>query len=136
MITSDRQYDAAKKQLAMLAEALSAPKKKSVPDAVREAGNAQTQELIDEIQRSIDEYEKLRNSEPSDVEIHSLDDLMLAPIRYRIAAHMSVDEFGRKVGVSARQIARYELEGYRNINASTFRKILKKLNIRLNGRVA
>lgn len=136
MITSDKQYDAAKRQLAMLTEALSAPKKKSVPDAVKEASNAQTQELIDEIQESIDEYEKLRSSEPTDVEIHSLDDLMLAPIRYRIAAHMSVDEFGRKVGVSARQIVRYELEGYRNINARTFQKILKKLNVRLNGRVA
>lgn len=120
----------------MLTEALSAPKKTNVPDGVREASNAQTQELIDEIQKSIDEYERLRNSEPTDVEIHSLDDLMLTPIRYRIAAHMSVDEFGRKVGVSARQIARYELEGYRNINSSTFQKILKKLNVRLNGRVA
>ncbi len=136
MITSDRQYEAAKKQLAMLEESLSAPKRKGVPDAVRQAGNAQTQELMDEIQESIDEYEKLRSSKPTDVEVHSLDDLMLAPIRYRIAAHMSVDEFGRKVGVSARQIVRYEREGYQNINSSTFQKILRKLNLRLDGKVA
>lgn len=136
MITSDKQYEAAKKQLAMLAESLSSPKKKGVPAAVKQASKAQTQELMDEIQESIDEYEQLRNSKPTDVEIHSLDDLMVAPIRYRIAAHMSIDEFGRKVGVSARQIVRYELEGYRNINSSTFQKILKKLNIRLDGKVA
>ena len=136
MITSNRQYEAAKKQLAMLEESLSAPKKKAVPDAVRQAAKAQTQELMAEIQESIDEYEALRNSKPTDVEIRSLDDLMVAPIRYRIAARMSLDEFGRKVGVSARQIARYELEGYRNINTSTFQKILKELNLRLDGSVA
>lgn len=136
MITSNRQYEAAKKQLAMLGESLSASKKKAVPDAVRQAAKAQTQELMDEIQESINEYEALRNGKPTDVEICSLDDLMVAPIRYRIAARMSLDEFGRKVGVSARQIARYELEGYQNINTSTFQKILRKLNLRLDGSVA
>jgi Helix-turn-helix len=136
MITSNKQYDAAKKQLAMLTESLSSPVKKDVPDIIEQASRAQTQELIDEIQESIKEYEELRNSKPTDVEIHSLDDLLVAPIRYRIAAHMSVDEFGRKVGVNARQIARYELEGYKNINSSTFQKILKGLNIHLDGKVA
>lgn len=136
MITSDKQYEAAKKQLAMLTEALFSPAKKGVPDEIEQAGRAQTQELIDEIQESINEYHALRNSRPSDVEIHSVDDLMMAPIRYRIAAHMSIDEFGRKVDISPRQIARYENEGYQNINSSTFRKILKGLNILLDGKVA
>ena len=136
MITSDKQYEAAKKQLAMLTEYLSSPVKKGVPDEIEQAGRAQTQELIDEIQQSVTEYAALRNSKPSDVEIHSVDDLMVAPIRYRIAAHMSIDEFGRKVGISPRQIARYENEGYQNINSSTFWKILKGLNILLDGKVA
>lgn len=136
MITSDKQYEAAKKQLALLTESLSSPAKKGVPNEIEQAGRAQTQELIDEIQESVNEYHALRNSRPSDVEIHSVDDLMVAPIRYRIAAHMSIDEFGRKVGISPRQIARYENEGYQNINSSTFRKILKGLNIHLDGKVA
>ena len=104
MITSDKQCEAATKQLAMLSESLSAPKKKDVPDVIEQSGKAQIQELMDEIQKDINEYEALKNSNSTDVEIHSLDDLMIAPIRYRIAAHMSVDEFSRKVGVSARQI--------------------------------
>ena len=136
MITSDKQYEAAKKQLLMLTESLSSPVKKGVPDEIEQAGRAQTRELIAEIQEAINEYHALRNSKPSDVEIHSVDDLMVAPIRYRIAAHMSIDEFGRKVGISPRQIARYENEGYQNINSSTFRKILKGLNILLYGKVA
>ncbi len=135
MITSDKQYGAAKKQLAMLTTSLTSPKKKDTPDLIDNAGKAQLQELIEEIQLNMKEYDTLKNSEPSDIEIHSLDDLMITPIRYRIAAHMSVDAFGRKVGVSARQIARYELEGYRNTNATTLQKILEVLNIRLDGKV-
>jgi len=136
MITSEKQYKAAEKQLAMLVESLSSPKKAGVPDIIEQAGKMQIQELMDEIQMAINEYEDLKNSSPADVEIHSLDDLIVTPIRYRIAAHMSVDEFSRKVGVSARQIARYELDSYQNINSSTLQKILKGLNIRLDGRVA
>ncbi len=60
---------------------------------------------------------------------------MAIPIRYRIAAHMSVDAFSRKVGVSARQIARYERESYKNTNTSTLRKILGGLNIHLDGKI-
>ncbi len=136
MITSDKQYAVAKEQLAMLTESLSSPKKEDVPDLIEKASKAQLQELIDEIQLKLEEYDALKDSKPSDIEIHSLDDLMIAPIRYRIAAHMSVDAFGRKVGVSARQIARYELESYRNTNSSTLRKILEVLNIHLDGRIA
>ena len=135
MITSDKQYAAAKKQLDMLTASLSAPKKEGVPDLVDKAGRAQTQELINEIQASMKEYDDLKNTNPSDIEIHSLDDLMVTPIRYRIASHMSLDAFGRKVGVSARQIARYEQEEYQNTNTPTLQKILKMLNIHLDGRV-
>lgn len=135
MITSDIQCKSARTQLEMLAESILSPKKENVPDAIEQAGKAQTRELINEIQQDINEYETLKNTRTQDVEIHSLDDLMIAPIRYRIAAHMSIDEFGRKVGVSARQIIRYENENYQNINASTLQKILKELNIHLEGKV-
>jgi len=136
MITSDKQYAAAQEQLTMLTVSLSSRKKKGVPDLIEKASKTQLHELIGEIQMNMEEYDMLKNSNPSDIEIHSLDDLMITPIRYRIAAHMSVDAFGRKVGVSARQIARYELEGYRNTNSTTLQKILEVLNIRLDGKVA
>ena len=74
-----------------------------------------------------------------DTEINSeviFGDLMIVPIRYRIAANMSIDAFSRKVGVSARQIARYETENYQNTNSRTLQKIFKILDIQLNGKVA
>lgn len=136
MITSDKQYAAAKKQLMMLTASMIASKKEEVPDLIEKAGKAQMLELVDEIQRNMEEYDRLKESKPSDIEIHSLDDLMVVPIRYRIAAHMSVDAFSRKVGVSARQITRYETENYQNTNSSTLRKILGMLDIHLNGKIA
>ena len=136
MITSDKQYVASKKQLAMLQEALASDMKKDIPDVVKEAGKAQLEELIAEVQAEIIEYEDLRNLNLKDLEIHSVQDLMVTPIRYRIASHMSVDAFSRKVGVSVRQIHRYEAANYSNANTSTLTKILEKLDVSLDGRVA
>ena len=90
----------------MLTASLVASRKEEEPDLIEQAGKAQMLELVDEIQRNMEEYDRLKESQPSDIEIHSLDDLMVVPIRYRIAAHMSINAFSRKVGVSARQIAR------------------------------
>lgn len=133
MITSDKQYEAAKQQLHMLNEALRAPAKIDVPALILEAGRAQILELAEEIQTNIKEYEKLKNCQLSDIEIHSLEDLMITPIRYRLAAKMSIDTFGHKVGISARQIIRYEKEEYKNAKTTTLTKILDKLNIHIDG---
>jgi len=138
MITSDKQYAAAKEQLSMLVQALSAPVKKDVPPVIQEAARSQTKELIAEIQANIDEYSKLVKNHNDGVliEIHSLSDLLAAPIRYRLANHMSIEVFGRKVGISARQIARYEKEEYQNITTSTLQKILGNLDIHIDGKIA
>lgn len=135
MITSDKQYEAAKEKLAMLKQSLLAPTKNNVPDAIAKASMRQVQELMDEIQKSIDEYVQLTENKTTAIEIHSLDDLFSAPIRYRLSTHMTLEGFGQKVGVSARQIARYEKEEYRNINTSTLNKILGKLEVNINGRI-
>lgn len=135
MITSDKQYEVAKQQLNMLNDSLRAPAKTDVPEIIQEAGKAQVQELIAEIQANLCEYDKLKNSALSDIKIHSLEDLMITPIRYRIAAKMSIDTFGHKVGISARQIIRYEKEEYKNAKTTTLTKILDKLDIHIDGRV-
>ncbi len=135
MITSDKQYAASKKQLAVLQESLATDMKKDIPKLIKEAGKAQLQELIDEVQSEIAEYETLKSCDLEDLKIHSIQDLMVIPIRYRIVSHMSVDAFSRKVGISARQIHRYESENYNNANTSTLKKILDKLDVSLDGHV-
>jgi len=135
MITSDKQYAASKEQLAMLGESLSAENDKAIPEIVKNASKAQLKSLVAEVQAEIAEYENLKSIKLEELEIHSIHDLMVTPIRYRIASHMSVDAFSRKVGVSARQIHRYEAENYSNVNTSTLTKILEKLDVSLDGHI-
>ena len=135
MITSNKQYEAAKEKLQMLMQSLLTPTKKEVPEVIAAASRSQIQELIDEIKTNIDEYIKLIENNNTTIEIHSLDDLLTAPIRYRLATHMTIEGFGQKVGVSTRQIARYENEEYQNINTSTLKKILRKLDVNINGKI-
>ena len=133
MITSDKQYQASKDQLVLLRESFNAPVNEKIPEVVRAVGQVQLQDLIDEVQQDIEEYEKLKNSDVEEIPVHSIQDLLVAPIRYRIASHMSVDAFSRKVGISARQIHRYEAAFYKNSNTSTLTKILEKLDLKIEG---
>ena len=104
-----------------------------MPELVGKCGKAQLQDLIDEVRQAIDEYEKLKNSSVKEIPVHSIQDLLVAPIRYRIASHMSVDAFSRKVGISARQIHRYEAACYKNTTTSTLTGILEKLGLTIEG---
>ena len=136
MIVNDKQYAATKKKLKMLEDSLSAPKKKGVADAIARAAVAQTKELVDELRAKIVEYENAVNIDPAKIPLNSFADLLNAPIRYRLASRMSTEVFARFVGVSVRQIFRYELEEYRNCSIPNLDKILGKLNIRLKGNIA
>ena len=136
MITSDRQFATSQKKMEMLIQSLNAPTVSGVPDEVIAGGKAQIQELIDEIQAEITEYETLIAGKVEDLAINTVEDLMLTPIRYRLVKHLSVEAFGREVGVSARQIHRYEAEQYNNANTSTLKKILGKIDVSLEGHVS
>ena len=135
MITSDKQYKATLGQVEMLLQSMKDEAGKAIPEIVSQASKAQIESLIEELQSDLAEYEALKATAPKDLKISSLQDLLLTPIRFRIASNMSVDVFSRKVGVSARQIHRYEADEYSNTNTKTLTRILEKLDISLDGRV-
>ena len=135
MITSDKQCRVAEEKLKMLEDALNAPKKPDVSEVIARAARMQTKELIDELQGEIDEYRKVGKMKPSEIPIKTIDDLMVVPIRYRIASHLSVDKFARLVEISPRQILRYESQAYQNSSIINFKKILERINIKLEGKV-
>jgi len=135
MIVSPQQHTATKRKLTMLEDALSAPRREGVPAAVAEAALAQTRELIAEMRAEIDEYETITTSDPARIVVNSIADLLVAPVRYRLASHMSAEAFARVVNVSTRQIFRYEQEGYRNCSVPNLTKILERLNIQLHGHI-
>ena len=136
MIVSQQQHTATKTKLKMLQDSLSAPPRKGVPEKFVQAALAQTRELMGEMQAEIDEYETITTSDPAQITVNSVEDLLVAPVRYRLASHISVERFARTVGVGVRQIFRYEQEGYRNCSVPNLTKILERLNIRLYGHIA
>ncbi|MBI1824535.1 MAG: helix-turn-helix transcriptional regulator, partial [Nitrospirae bacterium] len=99
------------------------------------AARGQTAELAAEIEKQIKDYEELLKTPAKELRIHSLNDLRVAPIRYRIAARMTVESFARLVHVHSRQIARYESEDYQNVSWDTLLKILERLNVKIEGTV-
>ena len=135
MIRSDKQYQAAKKQLGSLRKALTAGAHAKAPEAVIRAARGQTAELAAQIEKEIKDYEQLQKTQAKELRISSLQDLRVAPIRYRIAARMTIEAFARLVHVHSRQIARYESEDYQNVSWDTLLKILERLDVKIEGKM-
>jgi plasmid maintenance system antidote protein VapI len=135
MIRSDKQYQAAKKQLVSLQQALAVGVHAKAPEAVIRAARGQTAELAAQIEKEIEDYEQLEKTQAKELRIFSLHDLRVAPIRYRIAAHMTIEGFARLVQVHSRQIARYESEDYQNVSWDTLLKILERLDMKIEGKM-
>jgi hypothetical protein len=128
VITSDRQFGAAKKKLKLLKTALSKPLEKGIALEFQASGRQQVQAMIKEIESEIRRYEALRERGLDAIEISSLADVMTLPIEYRIAKHLTQEQFAEIVDVPLRQICRYEASQYTSINGETFKKILEKLS--------
>jgi DNA-binding XRE family transcriptional regulator len=135
MIRSDKQYQAAKKQLVSLRKALAGGAHAKAPEAVIRAARGQTAELAAQIEKEVKEYEQLQKTQAKELRIFSLHDLRVAPIRYRIAARMTIEGFARLVHVHSRQIARYESEDYQNVSWDTLLKILERLDVKIEGKM-
>jgi hypothetical protein len=71
MIRSDKQYQAAKKQLVSLQKALVAGSHAKAPEAVIRAARGQTAELASQIKKEITDYEQLQKNQPTNA-IHPL----------------------------------------------------------------
>ena len=54
---------------------------------------------------------------------------MDAPIKYRLAKGMKIEDFARKVNIHSRQIARYEVDHYHNETTDTMLKILGTVDV-------
>lgn len=135
MITSERQLNVSKKKISSLQESLKKLSNEVKTKPLAKASKIQTQAMIEEIQKEVDEYEKLCSKGLDAIEIEDLADVMLLPIKYRIAKRMTQESFAKEVDVPLRMIARYESEGYKNIQGENLFKILSKLHLQFFGKL-
>ena len=133
MITSERQLAVTSQKIGDLKDALK--KIKAGNDTFAKASIIETKGLIEDLEQEVKEYETLRDKGIEAIEINDLAELMLLPIKYRIAKKMTQDTFAREVEVPVRMIARYESEGYKNITGENLHKILSKLHLKIPGKL-
>ena len=133
MITSTKQIEVAKGKVKLLKDSLRAKTSPGIPKELVNATRGQISELISEIEAEIKEFELLQSTNLEKFHVRSFEDLMLTPIRIRLAQKMTVEEFAHQVGVHSRQIARYEAQNYTNLNTLTLLKILEKLSVQIDG---
>ena len=133
MITSERQLAVTSQKIGDLKDALK--KIKAGNDPFAKASIIETKGLIEDLEQEVKEYETLRDKGIEAIEINDLAELMLLPIKYRIAKKMTQDTFAREVEVPVRMIARYESEGYKNITGENLHKILSKLHLKSPGKL-
>lgn len=139
MILSERQLKVTLEKLAAIEQRLNTAAQlkkgssrpgKTAPefaDAVR----AELEELAIELRQEVKEYQRLRRLGLRALTITSPADFLEFPMKYRVACGLTQEQFASKVGVSLRQIARYESESYQNINGETLKRILEKLPLKI-----
>ena len=132
MIISERQLNVTKNKIKSLKEFL-AEMKKSASGLLGDSAIIQTEALVQELESEVLEYEKLYAEGLDAIDIQSPEDIMLLPIKYRIAKHLTKEAFAKEVGVPLRMISRYEAKQYTNINGETLKKILHNLSLSLSG---
>lgn len=135
MITSERQLMSTQQKIAMLKHNIENFDQGNLPAAYAKLSCNEIQRLIDILEGEVNKYNATKGMNVAEITIRSPNDLMLAPIRFRIAKGMTVEEFSRFVNVAQRQIARYEALGYQNCSIPTFHKIMDKLQVKLEGRI-
>lgn len=133
MLTSHIQYNASLKAAEQLRSSLDAPVNKQLPANLVEANRRKLQRKLDKIDAEIAEYERNRSLDVEEIKITSLEDMLVAPIKYRLAKNESVDEFAKHIGVNKRQVLRYEASLYQNCSIPTLQQILSKIGLVLKG---
>lgn len=133
MITSERQLAVTNQKIDSLRESIKKMEAEAKPFA--KASIVQAKAMIKELGQEVKEYENLREKGLDGIEINDVAEVMLLPIKYRIAKHMTQDSFAKEVDVPVRMIARYESEGYKNITGENLHKILSKLHLKIPGKL-
>lgn len=135
MITSDRQLSVTKNKIETLKESLKNLNEDARGKLLAKAAKIQTLALIQELESEVFGYEELKTKGLDAIELNDLSEIMLIPIKYRIAKKMTQESFAKTVEIPLRMIARYESESYRNITGENFHKILQKLHLKIPGKL-
>ena len=140
MITNERQYRITRRRAADFASAMKEFDVKShertdvhprLLRAEREAMNSQLADLREELE----EYERLKATNPPAIPVASLDQLADGLIKARIAAGLSQRALADRLELKEQQIQRYEAERYAPASYRRLCEVARALDIRMENGV-
>ena len=129
MIAREKQLKRAKKEMEGLRKKLGSGRKRSPKTLERLRGRLQ------DLEADVAEYETLRTEGMAAISVKHPEDIMLFPVRYRIAKGMSVPEFAEMVNIPSRMIYRYEDKRYTNVMGTTLARIFSALPVGVKSEV-
>jgi len=132
-IRSSQQLNASIEAVDRLKKSINCPVNSQIPKELVDFQIAKIESKISNLEAKINEYQRLQNTKVSELSINSFEELLTIPIKYRIAKKITIDAFSKQVGVSKRQIIRYEESDYQNCSIPTFKKILDSIGVRIEG---
>jgi transcriptional regulator with XRE-family HTH domain/Zn-dependent peptidase ImmA (M78 family) len=140
MITNDRQLQVSRAQATRFRESLSALENGSLNNAdlqpsLKKAQIDAVRGQLVTLEREIEDYEKLRSSSSSSIQIDSLADLPVALIRARIATGLTQRELAERIGLKEQQIQRYEANEYDGASFARLVDIADAIGLKLQRRV-
>ena len=136
MITSIQQVNKTRQQINALRDRLKAPARANVPQHIVAMEKAQVEEKIADLESEITEYEAACNADLNALVFDSYDDFLRTPIILRLAGGFTLTDFAEQVGISLRQLKRYEAEEYRNAPSTVVEEILEHYRLRVSGRIS
>ncbi|MEM5564739.1 helix-turn-helix transcriptional regulator [Psychroserpens sp. AS72] len=131
MIKNEKQYRISKGKLKKFNEALDLIKKadnNGIHPLLIKAQIDSIDSQIEEFKHDISEYENLKTGKVTRF-ITSIGDLSKGIINSRIARGYNHEELGRKLGVSAQQIQKYEAENYLNTSLKKLIEVISILDV-------
>lgn len=129
MIKNAKQFGVSKQQIAKLQEALELSMKypAEMDNRIYEAMIAGIESQIQDIQKEVDEYEKLQNTK--EIPIDTFENVGQLLIKARIARGYTQKELAEKVGVKPQTIQQYEAKEYKSVSLARLGKIIKALDV-------
>lgn len=129
MIKNNRQYEASCRQISKLQDALELSKNHPVKmdKKLYNAMLAGIESQIQDVQKEIDEYEKLQRTK--EIPIDTFDNVGQLLIQARIASGYTQKQLAEKIGIQPQVLQKYEACGYETTNIARMKKIIEALDI-------
>ena len=117
MITNERQYRITRNKAGRFRQVLAgfdanSDERKNTHPRLVTAEREALESQLSSLRRELLEYEQLKKTRVSEIEVTSIYELPAGLIKARIAAGLSQRELAERLELKAQQIQRYEAEGY------------------------